>query len=84
MLRLIPNIHITLSLPAHLYAPRYDTDALNSLAASREKGEKIFMKLLDRLVELVAEYHQQPVREYNCESGEAFSPKPRESESYCP
>ena len=36
----------------------------NALVASREKGEKIFNLTVDRLEQLVREYHVQPVRDY--------------------
>lgn len=44
----------------------------NSRAASREKGERIFNLVVDRLEKLVREFHAQPVREY------------REFGSHCP
>jgi creatinine amidohydrolase len=36
----------------------------NSLVASKEKGERVFNLVVDRLEQLVREYHAQPVREY--------------------
>ena len=44
----------------------------NALVASREKGERIFNLVVDRLEQLVREYHTQPVRDY------------REFGSHCP
>jgi len=44
----------------------------NALVASREKGERIFSLAVDRVEQLVREYHAQPVREY------------REFGSHCP
>ena len=44
----------------------------NSLAANREKGERIFNLAVERLVKIATEYHSQPERKY------------REFGSHCP
>jgi creatinine amidohydrolase len=36
----------------------------NSLVSSKEKGERIFNLAVDRLEQLVREFHEQPVRNY--------------------
>ena len=44
----------------------------SSSVASKEKGERIINLAVDRLEQMVREYHKQPVRDY------------RENGSHCP